>query len=231
MKTCDKCGKIYDDNFEKCPYCNKQTLFNKFDKFEILITFLLISVIIFIFINWKLSILLLILFISLSLFFQIKYPNEANKRFNFTKVEDKKLEVVDLSKFEFFEVKHISGIEDLKFNEKCELYIANSQVDFHSSSDDFLSTFKFSELKKCIMYEEIEARYKDKAPVIRAITGGLLLGPIGAIAAGVSGIIPTVDETKSYFLEFQFKDEDIMENIIISANYEILEKIKIMVLK
>lgn len=148
MKTCEKCEKLYDEKFEQCPYCTKQTLFNNFDKFEIVISILLISSIVILFINWKLSVILFIIFAALSLFFQIKYPQEANKRFNLVKSEDKENNLSNLSEIEFFDVKHISGIEDVKTRQKCEISISSNKViDIHDNEDNFLSSFAFSDLK------------------------------------------------------------------------------------
>ena len=74
-----------------------------------------------------------------------------------------------------------------------------------------------------MILEEIEQTQKNKSVIARAIVGGVLLGPIGAIVGGVSGVSPELKTNKKYFLEFTINES---EKIIITTNNKDLKQIK-----
>lgn len=195
-------------------------------------TILLFAGFIFLFINLPLGILLLFAFLACGITLNIKYPNELKefqqhqKELREKKINNKTMPEFSSQDFKFFKVNHISGIEYAKRNEKCEITISTDDVSFYDKQDDFMSCFKFDELKNCIIYEEIEQKLKNTPPLIRTIAGGVLLAPVGTVVCGVSGTIPTIKENKKYYMEFEFKDSDIKENILISSEYKILKQIE-----
>ena len=184
---------------------------------------------IFLFIKPVIGILLLFVYGVGFFYINKKYPNELK---NFRKEQEnlrnaKKAMPEKISyNFKFYDVIHVSGIEYADMNSKCEISVSSKDVSFSDKDGEFLACFNYDELKNCTIYEEIEQSLKNKAPITRTIVGGILLGPVGAVIGGVSGVVPTIKENKKYYLEFEFKDTDLKDNIIVSGNYKVLEEIK-----
>ena len=182
------------------------------------------------FIKTFLGLLLIFYYAGCMVYLQKKFPKELKEfREQQKKAAQKSMPQemphAFVNKFQFFNVEHISGVEYAKHKEKCVLSISSDSADLHDTKDDFLCSINFEDLQRCVIYQEIEQSLKDKSPLCRTIVGGILLGPVGAIAGGVSGLTPSVKKSKKYYLEFIFKDSDIFENIIISADLKTLEKI------
>lgn len=204
----------------------------KFKKLLNISLYLLIIGGIFSFINLPVGLLFIFSFLISAINLHINYPQELKdfqkqqKEIREKNIKNKSMPEYLKGDFKFFNIKHIEGIEYAKENENCEITISTQDISFYNKNDDFLASFKYDEIKKCTLYEEIEQENKRKSPVTRTIVGGVLLGPVGAVVSGVSGVTPTIKEHKKYYIEFQFKNSDIMENIVISGEFNVLKQIE-----
>lgn len=215
---------------EKLKSHNELKLMTDYEKLNTAFALFLVIGFIMLFINWKIALLLFTLSISTIIYASKKYPEEHKKFMEQKSTKQNNAMNLKISNaiktnFKFYTITHIQGIEELKQFEKCEISISDNDVSF-DKKDNFLASFNYDELKQCVLYEEVSQEYKDKNPLCRAIVGGIILGPVGAAIGGISGIAPTIKEKKNYYLEFEFIDNDIMENIIIGGDFAVLEEIR-----
>lgn len=124
--------------------------------------------------------------------------------------------------FKKFNVTHIQGINFVNPGEKISCLIDDKNISFCDSKKELFS-IAINEIKNALILEEIEQTQKNKSVIARAIVGGVLLGPIGAIVGGVSGVSPELKTNKKYFLEFTINES---EKIIITTNNKDLKQIK-----
>lgn len=195
-------------------------------KFKILLNLLVILLLtgfIFCFIKLPIGLLFIFTFLIFGVILNIKYPNEI-KEFRENAIQKQNKTHAGNSDYKFFNVEHISGIEFAKLNQKCEITVTTKELSFYDDKDNFMATFDYSEIKNCEVYKEIEQKYKDKSPVCRVITGGILLGPMGAIIGGISSLTPEIEENKKYYLEIDVPELD--DNVFIAGKIKDLQEIK-----
>ncbi len=216
MKTCEKCNCVYDDSFKQCPKCAGIPLF---DKYNILMGGAALSLfggIILIFINFKIALLAFAVFIAICIIVHKEYP-EVMKR----AAEAQNKTVAAISKK--FSIIHIEGIKNTDQNQKCTLKVNSEYLSFEDNKENCIELIKLSNIKNLCILEEIEQAQKNKSTIGRAVVGGLLLGPVGAIVGGLSSLNPTMVENKKYYLEIKTSGNP---DIIITSDNKTLRNIK-----
>ena len=90
----------------------------------------------------------------------------------------------------FVNIYYVSGIPGLRGKMGCRLII----------DDDFIKVSRFGKIKANIEIKDViqveskkeidftPSKEKDKSVIGRALGGGLLLGPLGAVVGGISGV-------------------------------------------
>lgn len=195
-------------------------------KFKILLNIsiiLLLTGFIFCFIKLPIGLLFIFTFLIFGVILNIKYPNEI-KEFRENANQKQIKTHAGNSDYNFFNVEHISGIESAKLNQKCEITVTTKELSFYDKKDNFMAAFDYSEIKNCVLYQEIEQKYKDKSPVCRVITGGILLGSMGAVIGGISSLTPEIQENKKYYLEIDVPELD--DSVFIAGKIKDLQEIK-----
>ena len=104
--------------------------------------------------------------------------------------------------------------------------ISPINVIFTDNDNNVLDEIEFSKIKNVRILQQIEQSQKEKSPVYRAIIGGVLLGPVGAIVGGLSGLTSAFKSDKKYYIEIERPEPD--DNIIFTGcNKDIQELNKI----
>ena len=186
---------------------------------------LLITGFIFLFINMLVGLLFVFTFLIFAIFLNIKYPNELkNFRDNANKFANENKERKILNKK--YSIVHIDVINVAENKQKCTLTISPINVIFTDSENNILDEIEFSKIKNIRILQQIKQSQKEKSPVCRAIIGGVLLGPVGAVVGGASGLTPTFKSDKKYYIEIERPEPD--DNIIFTgSNKDIQELNKI----
>ncbi len=113
-------------------------------------------------------------------------------------------------------LQYIQGYNELKENEKYSLMINKGNINFVSFTEGFNKDVGFPKIaikniKSTDIHMEIKQTEENKSVVGRAVVGGLILGPIGAVVGGISGLQKTLKEEKElYFIIKDKNDEDIV---------------------
>ena len=91
------------------------------------------------------------------------------------------------------------------------------------SDGNYSQEIKFSDIENVAILEEITSDLKDKSVVARALVGGLLLGGVGAVVGGLSGVAPSYKKNKKYYLQIKTR---IGDDIILTGKTNDLKTIK-----
>lgn len=192
---------------------------NNTSKCNIILTIAIISFIvglIMFFVKTPLGILLLLVSGGFNLYLNKKYPDFV-KSF----IEDNKKTMPEHGSKDF-NIIHIQGVNFVDYEQKIHCKILNGNIVFYDSQKEFLS-IEIDKIENAMILEETEQTQKNKSVAARAIVGGLLLGPVGAVVGGLSGVSPKLETNKKYFLEISIPE---MESIIITTNNKTLKEIK-----
>lgn len=136
---------------------------------------------------------------------------------------------------EQFVFQHASGLKFVDKDAFLNLNVENCiTISQGKHKKKILETINYGEVIDVILLEEIENNDKNKSIIGRAIVGGLLLGPVGAVVGGMSGTSKTKTAKSVYYLQILAKDEkDIIlkpafnsSNIAALARNKIIEKIQ-----
>lgn len=178
------------------------------------------------FIKWPIGVLLLIAYFVITPCLLIKYPKEMQEIRNSILENAQKQQSHNGKKYN---IVHIQGINFADMNQNCKLSFLNKTIYFQDKNDKILEELEFSNIKNCSILEEIEQTQKEKSPVARAVVGGILLGPVGAVVGGVSSLSSSIKENKKYYLEI--KNTQSSKNIVLTASNKDLQEIKQTILK
>ncbi len=221
MKTCEKCNCIYDDVFEQCPRCNKLPLIGRFEKFIFAAILTLILGIILVFVNFKIALIAFGVFVYFAIIIPKKFPKEWKK------ASKNSMNMQKTVALQNFSIIHIEGIKNTDQNQKCILKINSEYLSFEDNKENCIKFIKLSDIENLCILEEIEQTVKNKSTIGRAVVGGLLLGGVGAVVGGLSGLNPTMVENKKYYLEIKSSKNP---DIIIASDNKTLKNIKNLVL-
>jgi hypothetical protein len=102
-------------------------------------------------------------------------------------------------------VEYVEGIKD--FNGMFLIKRTDQRLDF-TQKGKILNHIAFFDIASIDINREIEEHHKDKSVIGRAIAGGIILGPIGAIVGGMSGVSPTVHKKENLYLVINLKNSN-----------------------
>lgn len=188
-----------------------------FNILSILSVFLFFAGIIFFFIKILVGITLLFLCFVINFYIQKKFPDDFKKIVE----ENKKAPSAKILK-----LKHVEGLKF--FDNNIDLKVSMPDDKIILSSGTQTQEIKFNDIEHAAILEEITNDIKDKSVVARALVGGLLLGGVGAVVGGLSGVTPSYKQNKTYYLQVKTKSGD---DIILSGKISSLKEIKEKVIK
>ena len=96
------------------------------------------------------------------------------------------------------------------------------------SDENSTTEIKINDIKHAAILEEITNDLKDKSVVVRTLVGGLLLGNVGAMVGGLTGIAPSYKKNKRYYLQIETVSGD---DIILTGKINDLKTIKEIIIK
>ena len=102
-----------------------------------------------------------------------------------------------------FGMKFVKGIPDLQEGQNVGLYLYKDKITLDDNQ-----IIPLERIKKAVVFTEKELKLKDKSVIGRAALGGLLLGPLGAVVGGVSGVGDKKKEKTLIFLSVEYTDKD-----------------------
>lgn len=84
-----------------------------------------------------------------------------------------------------FQSTHVYGIPNIKTGDNCEVVLKKDALLFNDTQIIPVDRFQYSEH---VIETEMKLTEHQKSVILRALAGGILLGPIGAIVGGISGV-------------------------------------------
>lgn len=102
-----------------------------------------------------------------------------------------------------FGMKFVKGIPDLQEGQSVGIYLYKEKITL-----DDKQIIPLDRIKKAVVFTEKELKLKGKSVIGRAAVGGLLLGPLGAVVGGVSGVGDKKKEKTLIFLSIEFTDKN-----------------------
>lgn len=103
---------------------------------------------------------------------------------------------------------HIEGIKFLNPQEVVNVEILEDSVIIYQKKETILSTIPIKTIENVLVLQEFENTEKNKSVIGRAVVGGLLLGPVGAIVGGMSGT--SKNQKMEYYLEITSDNNKIL---------------------
>ncbi|MFE4571289.1 hypothetical protein [Paenibacillus chitinolyticus] len=84
-----------------------------------------------------------------------------------------------------FQSKHVYGVPNLDSGVGADIKIYSDKLTINDTQIIPIDRYVQA---KCLLARELKLSEKQKSVILRAVTGGMLLGPIGAIVGGMSGL-------------------------------------------
>ena len=125
-----------------------------------------------------------------------------------------------------FKLKHVEGLKFVDNNTDIKISMPENKIIFQTGCD--CPEILFSDIEHAAILEEITNDVKDKSVVARTLVGGLLLGGVGAVVGGLSGVMPSYKKNKKYYLQIKTKSGD---DIILTGKTNVLKQIKELIIK
>ena len=125
-----------------------------------------------------------------------------------------------------FKLKHVEGLKFVDNNTDIKISMPENKIIFQTGCD--CPEILFSDIEHAAILEEITNDIKDKSVVARTLVGGLLLGGVGAVVGGLSGVMPSYKKNKKYYLQIKTKSGD---DIILTGKTNVLKQIKELIIK
>lgn len=125
---------------------------------------------------------------------------------------------------------HFEGIAFVNKGEIIALNFLDTSLKITDSKKQELLNIEYRQINNAEILTECED--KDKSVIGRAVVGGLLLGPVGAVVGGLSGV--SKSKKNNYFLKITYDTDKILylkgwlnsENICNIAKKQITEKVR-----
>lgn len=168
--------------------------------------------IIFFFFKFPVGLVILFLCFGVNLFIQKKYPDEFKRI-----VENGNAQKSDKT----YKLKHIEGLNFVDNNSNLKISMPDKKIIL--SDGDYSQEINISDIEHAAILEEITSDIKDKSVVARALVGGLLLGGVGAVVGGLTGVTPSYKKNKKYYLQIKTKSGD---DIVLTGKTNDLKVIK-----
>jgi len=106
-----------------------------------------------------------------------------------------------------FDSKHIFGIPDMNPGDQADIFLKKEVLMINN-----LQTIPYNRVisLECVQETEIKLDEKQKSVILRALTGGIFLGPIGAIVGGMSGIgsEKTEKEVEQNYIQIEYENKN-----------------------
>ena len=173
--------------------------------------------IIFFFFKFPVGLVLLFLCFGVNLFIQKKYPDEFKRI-----VENGNAPKTDKT----YKLKHIEGLNFVDNSSDLKISMPDKKIIL--SADNYAQEINISDIEHAAILEEITNDIKDKSVIARALVGGLLLGGVGAVVGGLTGVTPSYKKNKKYYLQIKTKSGD---DIILTGKTNDLKIIKDNIIK
>ncbi|MBY0244287.1 MAG: zinc ribbon domain-containing protein, partial [Sphingobacteriaceae bacterium] len=93
-----------------------------------------------------------------------------------------------------------------KTNANASLCVFEKGICIITGVDTIYTNINFNQIIDVNIYDDTDVTEKSKSPIARAVAGGLLLGPLGAVVGGISGIGNKEVKTKSILFEINYWD-------------------------
>ena len=187
----------------------------KFKCLSITSVFLFFTGIIFFFIKIPVGIIILFICFGINFYIQKKFPDDF-----------KRIVEENGSKPKTLNVKYIEGLKN--FNNNTNIKISMPDKIFILSDGSQTREIKLNDIEHAAILEEITNDIKDKSVIARALVGGILLGGVGAVVGGLSGVMPTYKKNKNYYLQIKIKSG---EDFILTGKINVLKQIKERIIK
>jgi len=204
---------------EKLKSHKELKLMTDYEKLNAAFALLLIIGFIMLFINWKIALLLFALSIGIITHASKKYPEEHKK---FMEQNNSKHNIKPEKKYSII---HIQGLKNQDNNQKCKIISYNDALYFYTDKENLIESIEKQTINNVSILEKIETNIKEKSVIGRAVVGGLILGPVGAIVGGISGASPSYQANKTYYIEIKTSSKDIIFAVNGKEAKEIKEKI------
>ena len=187
----------------------------KFKCLSIISVFLFFTGIIFFFIKTPVGIIVFFICFGINFYIQKKFPDDFKRI-----VEENGRKPKTLN------VKYIEGLKN--FNNNTNIKISMPDKIFILSDGSQTREIKLNDIEHAAILEEITNDIKDKSVIARALVGGILLGGVGAVVGGLSGVMPTYKKNKNYYLQIKVKSG---EDFILTGKINVLKQIKERIIK
>jgi len=116
---------------------------------------------------------------------------------------------------------HVSGIKGLPDGVKVNLFLDSERITVNHKQTIPLSRIKFAHLST-----GEQLREKQKSVIKRAVAGGLVLGPLGAVVGGLSGVGTKTKQQEVLFMSLDYITKDGIEETAVFVSEGIVKRIE-----